>query len=168
MSAQADRTAPRPLPIYMDERTGGSGCHMRSGYSPSATDLHYELLCLWAAQERAARAGGDGRGAMLAGVDVEGIAALLQVWINSCRDQPLHACVAVAPSACLHGAGAWRVSRGGLGGRRLPVPSSKGRHAGQHAGTMHVPLVTDGMLLLRHMFRAVRPRHTAPTRWMRR
>ncbi|KAG1657439.1 hypothetical protein FOA52_011719 [Chlamydomonas sp. UWO 241] len=86
-AAQADRSAPRPLPIYMDERASAGACRPCEAHSPSATDLHYELLCLWAQQAvaRSAGAGGDGNAPLAPGdaIDAESCAALLQAAAHS-------------------------------------------------------------------------------------
>lgn len=80
-----DRAAPRPVPLYADERATLGRCRPRDSHSPSARDLHYELLCLWAEQQQyaSAAAGGQYGGAAAAahaappaGADV--LSALLQ------------------------------------------------------------------------------------------
>ena len=70
-AVQSDAAAPRPTPIYMDERASLGRCRPCDHHSPSATDLHHELLSLWAAGS-----GGGGR-------QREALAALLQAAAHS-------------------------------------------------------------------------------------
>ena len=65
-----DRATPRPVPLYADERSTLGRCRPRDSHSPSARDLHYELLCLWAEQQQHAVAAG--------GQSADVVSALLQ------------------------------------------------------------------------------------------
>jgi hypothetical protein len=61
----ADQKVPRPLPYYMDERSSKGLLKQLEGFSTTASDLHFELMKLWAQQQQQQQRGRQGQGHLL-------------------------------------------------------------------------------------------------------
>ena len=85
-SVQSDASTPRPTPMYMDERASLGRLCPQDHLSPSASDLHHELLSLWTSGQQDSNGGGR------ALHQKEALASLLQA--SAYSDNPLDASLA--------------------------------------------------------------------------